>query len=141
PSNESDEFLRNRIRNTVIPALKKCDSRFDRKFTHALKNIQETNQFLQDEAQKHLIALSTNIDEHFALDIKHFLELPPIIRERVLLLWLCKEGVKFPVSKGFFSEIIRFLQQHSGGSHNMHKEWKIIKSKGKASILKLFLIM
>ena len=41
PTNESCEFLRNRIRKWVIPALKKTDPRFDKKFETSLDALEQ----------------------------------------------------------------------------------------------------
>src|SRR5579872_4562008 len=46
PTNESDAYLRNRIRNTVIPALTATDNRFSANFMATLHRLQETEEFL-----------------------------------------------------------------------------------------------
>src|SRR5206468_2553566 len=46
PSNESPEFLRNRIRATVLPALKACDKRFYNNFLTTIHRLQETEDYL-----------------------------------------------------------------------------------------------
>ena len=47
PSNISQEFLRNRIRKHVIPALKNCDARFDQNFQTTIHRLQKTEQFFR----------------------------------------------------------------------------------------------
>src|SRR5579872_5791090 len=46
-SNESQDYLRNRIRSTVLPALHTCDERFDANFLSTLHNLAATEKFLE----------------------------------------------------------------------------------------------
>ena len=134
PTNDSDKFLRNRIRKTVIPALKSCDERFDSKFKQALKNLQETEQFLQNLTQKTFAHITQQTELGLQVNVEKFLDLQPMLQQRVLLHWLCLEQVQFPVSNGFFLEIIRFLTQPNGATHTLHQGWSIVKRKRKAFI-------
>ncbi len=130
PTNESEQFLRNKIRKHVLPALKKCDERFDTKFKETLESLRKTETYLQKETTKifkeitiqNKIGRCINTEKLFALD--------SVAQNRVLLFWLCTENIQFPVSKGFFSELLRFLKQPSGGSHKCCPDWSIIKKKG-----------
>lgn len=45
-TNSSDLYLRNRVRSTVIPALKSADSRFETNFAKLLERLQETEDYL-----------------------------------------------------------------------------------------------
>lgn len=134
PSNDSDDFLRNRIRKTALPALRHCDSRFDKKFEQTLKKLQETEDFLQIETKKAFAQITTKKEQHCYLDIDLLLAFHPVLRQRVLLYWLCQENVSFPVSHGFFAEIVRFLRQKGAQSHKLHTDWSITKQKGSAHI-------
>ena len=134
PTNDSDRFLRNRIRKTVLPALKLCDKRFDSKFKQALHNLQETEQFLQNLTQKTFAHITQQTELGLQVNVEKFLNLEPVPQQRVLLHWLCLEQVQFPVSNGFFQEIIRFLAQPNGATHTLHSGWSIVKRKRKAFI-------
>ena len=46
-TNLSENYLRNRIRKYVLPAMQKSDDRFDQKFASTLKHLQEENDFLK----------------------------------------------------------------------------------------------
>ena len=65
------------------------------------------------------------------LDIKKLFLLEQLIQDRVILLWLCKENLKFSPSTKLFDEIKRFLFQTKSKSHQVYKEWKITKDKNK----------
>lgn len=134
PTNASDKFLRNRIRSQVLPALRTCDTRFDKKFEHTLEQLQQTEQFLQKETAKSAARLFEKKGETLYLPAAKLLQLHPVMRDRVLLYWLCQEDVKFPVHRGFFYEIIKFLAQPAGGVHQLHHEWQLVKQKGMVRI-------
>jgi len=134
PSNDTDDFLRNRIRKTVLPALRDCDSRFDTKFKQTLEKLQETEYFLQIETEKAFAQISTKTEQHYDINIDELLALHPVLLQRVLLYWLCQENVSFPVSHGFFAEILRFLQQKGEKSHTLHQNWCLTKKRGNAHI-------
>jgi len=136
PSNESDQFLRNRIRNNVIPALRVCDERFDKKYAHTLASLQRTENFLVQETKKHFEKVALKKEMFFQLDLKKLFQLHPVLYERVLLYWLCQEQVQFPVSRGFFQELVKFLQQPHGGTHQLHHDWRLIKQKGMVRVEK-----
>ena len=131
PSNESPEFLRNRIRNTAIPALRACDDRFDNNFESTLENLQQTEEFLQQFAQKKLNEITTNQ----SLIIEQLLVLHPILRNKIIIAWLIENKVPFTPSAGLIDEIVRFLQQSGDGQHIFYGKWKIHKQDGKATII------
>lgn len=134
PTNDSDKFLRNRIRKTVLPALRTCDERFDGKFKQAVDNLQETESFLQVLAQKTFVCIAKQTENGYHVDFRQLLDLEPVLRQRVLLHWLCLEQVQFPVSTGFLDEIIRFLRHPRGGKHSVHRDWSIVKRENRAHL-------
>ena len=125
PSNESPEFLRNRIRNTVIPALRECDNRFDHNFSSTHKNLQETEEFLQQLAKKTLSEISDNNQ----IIIVKLLALHPVLRNRILINWLITNKVSFTPSQGLLDEIVRFLEQSGEGKHMFYEQWNLVKEK------------
>ena len=137
PTNASDKFLRNRVRSQVLPALRTCDARFDKKFEHTLEQLQQTEQFLQQETKNTAAQLFEKKGETIYLPATKLLQLHPVLRDRVLLYWLCQENVQFPVRRGFFYEIIKFLAQPAGGTHKLHHEWQLVKQKGMVRIERL----
>jgi tRNA(Ile)-lysidine synthase len=124
PSNTSDKFLRNRIRNDLIPAFKLCDNRFETTFTNTFARLQQTEDFLQEMTLKTL----KELEQEKGLLIPAFLELHAEMQYRVLIAWLCQEKVKFPVSQGFLDEIIRFLKESPQTSHTLMNSWKLVRN-------------
>jgi len=125
-TNESDSFLRNRIRKYVIPALQKCDERFDKKFESSLEHLKQEDDFLDELTQKacDLVFADKKIGNK-----TEFEKLSLVIQKRLVPYWLTKEKVIFSPSNPQIMEIIRFLASPRGGSHQIHTEWSIQKKQ------------
>lgn len=134
-TNTSDNFLRNRIRNHAIPALQKCDSRFDTNFERTLALLQETEQFIDSLSHKAFETISIVESGHRLLNIEKLCTLDPVLCNRVLILWLISYNVPFTPSSSFFEEMIRFLGQKGNRSHQLHPLWKVHTKNGFAFIL------
>jgi len=134
PSNVAQEFLRNRIRTHVIPALKKCDDRFDVKFKETINRLQNTEKFLEQLTHEKFNEISTKEKGVFHINLKLLISLHPVLLYRVLMHWLIKQNVKFPVSEGFLDEIIKFLKQPGSKEHQLHHDWYLVKKRGLAYI-------
>ncbi len=131
PSNDTDSFLRNRIRKHVIPALAACDDRFDQKFQTTLQLLKEEANFLkrltlQTFKQTFTYDYETNV---YTGDLQYFMTVDPVLQRRVVMHWLIQEKVTFAVSTAFINEIIRFLQSPAGGSHIVGPSITIIKKQ------------
>ncbi|MGE0206877.1 MAG: tRNA lysidine(34) synthetase TilS [Candidatus Babeliales bacterium] len=137
PSNESESFLRNRIRLNVIPAIKECDARFDTNFVRTLSALQETEQYLQTLTAATFQTLAEFQDSSWHLSLEQFKALDPFMQKRVLLYWLIKEQVPFTPTASFLDEILRFLYTKQGGSHTLAPTWALEKKQGKILIIKI----
>jgi tRNA(Ile)-lysidine synthase len=133
-SNHSADYLRNRIRLGVIPALQECDARWNGNFLATITRLQQDDELLNDSAHKAIEDILKKVDDVEVFDIKQFLAIHPLLYPRVIMSWLIKNNVKFPVSQGFLEEIIRFLSHERGGTHVIHREWCLIKKQGLARI-------
>lgn len=129
-SNDSPDYLRNRIRHSVIPALRLSDHRFDATFATTHDHLQQAENFLQNLAEQTFKEIST----HNAINTQHLLGLHPVLRTRVTILWLCAAQVPFVPSQGLFDEIMRFLEKPGSGEHTFYARWRIIKNNGTAHI-------
>lgn len=131
PSNESDDFLRNRIRKYLSPALQKCDERAQANLLRAIEQLQETEMFLQKETEDTYKKLTHNKK----IDIKLFKNLEIFIQKRVICLWLEKKAPIFTLTESFIDEIIRFLISPRGGTHQLGTTWSITKKQNKALLI------
>lgn len=133
PSNNADIYLRNRIRNTVLPSLYAADSRFETTFKSTLTQLQETESFLQDLAEQ-TFAKITHQDTVLWIHNAQFLQLHPILRNRIVVLWLCKAGVPFTPTQAFLQEIERFMGNSHSNEHHIKHDWKLCKKNGHTAI-------
>jgi tRNA(Ile)-lysidine synthase len=141
PSNSSHDFLRNRIRHTVLPALEKADSRFAHNMQRTIAQLQETENFLEKLTQQ-IFELCTTRDNASLpekkpkLNLKIFLAQDIFIQQRVLMQLLVTERVPFTPTQKLLQEITRFLKQAGSKSHQLNTLWRITKKQPWAFIEK-----
>jgi|SaaInlStandDraft_4_1057021.scaffolds.fasta_scaffold04995_2 tRNA(Ile)-lysidine synthase len=140
-TNESDSFLRNRIRKYVIPALQKCDDRFNKKLESTLEHLKQEDDFLDRLTEKvcdNVFAVRRNQKDTTTIGNKtEFANLDLAIQKRLIPYWLTKEKVIFSPSNTHIMEIIRFLKSPRGGTHSIHQTWCIKKQQNNFWIEKL----
>lgn len=129
PSNVSESFLRNRIRASVLPALRECDNRFDANFLRTMHNLHQTESFLHDVTNKTFKSIATLIDGAWHIDINALQNARPFMQHRLLMHWLIAQQVPFTPSQAFLEEIKRFLFNGESKEHSLHKAWVIVKKK------------
>ncbi len=136
PTNVSDQFLRNRIRMQVIPALRECDARCDESIKRTMENLRATDDFLQQHTQELFETCTSQRGSKIWLDTQLFFKQHPFMQKRVLLHWLIAANVPFTPSQALFDEITRFLQNTKSSEHTFYNAWKIVK-KGELATLAL----
>jgi len=136
-SNYSPHYLRNRIRSKVLPALRECDSRFELNFLTTLHRLTATESFLEKLTETHFTKLSYHDGTRYILTLPDLLDTDPVILSRIIIHWLIKEHVQFPITQAFLDEIIRFLRNPRGGKHHIHEQWILVKKQKKVSLLKI----
>jgi tRNA(Ile)-lysidine synthase len=134
-TNESDAFLRNRIRKNIIPALQVTDDRWHTAAQRTFENLHETETFLTQFTQKTFQEISTVQDSKLSIDKEKFLAQEPFLQKRILLHWLCTEKVPFVPSQQFFDEILRFIKTSKKISHRLSSEWALQQKKKILSLI------
>lgn len=132
PTNSSDHYLRNRVRNHVIPALQQADSRFDQKLSSTMSHLAQVEDFLQQQVTQTLEQIKTVK----GIDLQQFLLLHSILQQRILLNLMILEHVIFTPSQKLFKEIMRFLEKSSSNKHVIHNSWMVEKNKSHFAIKK-----
>lgn len=135
PSNQDPSFLRNRIRNQLTPILPDIDPRLQKNFISTMHHLTQVDAFLREQTQQSMDAIA-NPNQKNSLNIKQFLQLNPLIQQRILLYLLINQDAQFTPSQALFAEIIRFLTTGKQAEHSMHPSYKVIKTKEFFSIKK-----
>ena len=131
-SNESDDFLRNRIRNDLIPTLQGIDPRFRNKLEETLATLTQENELLQAVSNEAFEKVFTTTSSKQTVGNQTlFRTLHPATQKRLLIDWFKVENVTFQPSTGLFQEIVRFLVSKRGGTHTIHTDWLITKRQTK----------
>jgi len=125
PTNLSDVYLRNRIRNHVIPSIQKIDDRFEKNLTSTMKQLSQAEDFIQKEVSKTMITIATDQ----GIDIIYFLQLHTIIQQNILLRLIIQNQISCNPSQKLFKEIMRFLEKSTKNKHILHESWMIQKNK------------
>lgn len=84
-TNESDLYLRNRMRREVLPILKTMNPSALEAFSRMTEAVRVDEAFLKESAQE---AAKTVITSR-GVDEQALLKLPPALQRRVLYMWLC----------------------------------------------------
>jgi len=132
PTNTSDLYLRNRIRNHVIPALQATDSRFDITLPTTMQHLAQVDDFLE----QHTMQILTQIRSNQGIEIKSFLSLHLIVQQRIVLGLIIENQVPFLPTQKFLKEIMRFLEKSTKTKHVIHHLWMIQKNKTHFTIQK-----
>lgn len=127
PSNESSLFLRNRIRHTVVPAIKSVDDRFSGNVQKALDHLAQADDCLESCSLEYLAKITVDYENNNAILIEELLKLHPYMQKRILIAWFCKLHLPFEPSESWLAEIIRFFCQPESKSHRVHSDWSLIK--------------
>jgi tRNA(Ile)-lysidine synthase len=133
PTNCSDNYLRNRIRNHVIPALQFADHRFNQKLSATMSHLTQVEDFLNEQVTHTLDKMSSNQ----GIDLYIFLSLHLVLQQRLLLHLMITEQVVFTPSQNLFKEIMRFLEKSTSNTHTIHDSWMIQKNKSHFAIKKI----
>ena len=85
-TNESDLYLRNRVRREVLPVFKSMNPSVLEAFSRMTEAVRADEQYLKACAQE---AAKTVRTPHGGVDEQALLKLPPALQRRVLYMWLC----------------------------------------------------
>lgn len=135
-TNESELFLRNKIRKKVIPVLRDCDSRFDSNFFKTLSHIQDSERFFDQLTKQEYLKIKHVQDSHIGLRYMILRDLDIFLQKRMLIMWLCEVRVPFSLSDNFLNEILRFIENKKANYHSIHQNWILEKAQSILFIIK-----
>lgn len=89
-SNMSDDYMRNRIRHRLMPAIaENLNPRIRDALCRTASIVNAENEFLDEEARR----LVDRLADGCGIDLKEYRKSPPALRRRAVLLWLFANGV------------------------------------------------
>lgn len=130
PTNESMDYLRNRIRMHIIPVLKECDQRFDANFLRTQAKLQEADNFIKDVTNDMFNTVVTDAK----INIKQLIIQHQFLQKQIVLQWLIASRVSFELTDSFIEEVLKFLTSERGGKHTFNN-WVIEKKQHIATIV------
>jgi len=136
PSNISDDYLRNRIRNHLLPKFDKVDDRAQQNLMATISRLQSTEAFLVEHTSTVWGAIACKKGNSWHVDCIQLLAQHEAMRQRLLMHWLTAERVTFVPTQRFFAEIERFLRGPDSKTHQIHRTWTLNKRKNRANITK-----
>ncbi|MBY0353853.1 tRNA lysidine(34) synthetase TilS [Candidatus Babeliales bacterium] len=126
PTNQADDFLRNRIRKYVIPALRDCDERFEQKCESTIQHLQAEDDFLKKLT---LQAFGSIFDTKMHGSLTALRTCEPVIQKRLVIHWLVEQKASFKPSENFITEVLKFLLSSRGGTHQLGEHWALVKKQ------------
>jgi len=124
-SNDSDEFLRNRLRKHVIPTLIKTDARAEKNILELMKHVEQAEAYLHEHTQY----IITQISTLQGYDTKAFLAYPLYMQYRMIMQLLIQHKIPITLRQSFLDECIRFLHNQKSISHKIHHSWALVKAR------------
>lgn len=135
-TNNSDLYLRNRIRTSVIPTLVNADKRFDATIIRTIESLQEAETFLTELTAATFNTLAILRDTSYYISISHLLSLHNFLQHRIIIHWLIVQQASFVPTQALVHEIIRFLHNNKSNHHALSSSWTLVKKKDNAFIIK-----
>ncbi|MCL4380521.1 tRNA lysidine(34) synthetase TilS [Candidatus Dependentiae bacterium] len=132
PTNNSDNYLRNRLRHAVIPALQQADARAIDGITRTIEQLRELHSWLASAVEEELQQVTIDSIEHLSLPL--LCNRAPVIRRQILLQWFIRQQLPCNPTAAWLAEIDRFIMQPQGGSHQVHPTWRLVKAGKKIRV-------
>lgn len=124
-SNDSDDFLRNRIRNHLIPTINKIDARAQKNIIHFMNHAQQTESFLEKITQDCVSEISTQN----GYCISKFLHHDLYMQQRMMIHLLIAHNIQATFQESFIQECIRFLKNTKTQRHQITASYALIKNR------------
>ena len=126
--------MRNRIRHQLIPLLPSIDERMTDHIITTMNHCAQIDEFLQQLTIQTIARITIN-NNPLSLDTQKFLQLNPILQQRIILQLLIKARATFIPSQALFAEIIRFLKTGKKRFHAIHPSYNISKQQSSFYII------
>ena len=107
-TNSSNDYMRNVIRNKVIPILAEINPSIAKTYGDTVRAIRDDNKYINDRADR----LTNMLYNHKEIDLDWLSDTEPALMSRVLSIWLSeKHGIK--ASRSILNNVIRAVKTKS----------------------------
>jgi tRNA(Ile)-lysidine synthase len=120
PCNNNKNYLRNKLRLNFLPILNNIDDRFEASILHFMKILSQADNIIEK-------LVLNEFEKNLFFNVSYFLSLDSLIQSKIIEKLIYRLGYKKEVSLRICLEIIRFLNNKSGGTHIVNNI--IIKKK------------
>ncbi len=130
-TNQGDLYLRNRIRNTLVPTLTAVDQRFVSNTNRLMEHLADTEDFLCDMTTAAVNSITIAGEQKAIRMVRRdgFCKLHPFMQRRIVLWILIEACVPFVPTTAFVNEVLRFIHNSGSGVHQVGVDWSIVKTK------------
>lgn len=125
-TNDTDVFLRNNVRNNVLPLLQSIDDRFSHNALSTIEKLRKENHALNKLTDK----LINDMTHENAYQLSTFAAYDEVLQKRILIKLLVKSSFIFTPTTPFLDELLRFLHTPRGGSHQIASPGRVVKKSG-----------
>jgi len=127
PTNQNDQFLRNKIRNHILPELNQCDSRFNSSLNRTMERLHEADEFISMYTKKQYKTILLFHNNKIWININKLLTHSVYIKRQLLIHWFIQSKVPFTPSTQLFNEVLRFIKNSKNIEHTLYPSWKLTK--------------
>ena len=124
-SNNSDDFLRNRIRTHLIPTINQIDNRSAKNILNFMNHAQQTEDYLEKITQELINTITTQT----GYCVSTFLAHDVYMQKRIMMHLLFTHKIQAIFQDSFIQECIRFLRNSKANRHKIAHSWALIKRR------------
>lgn len=114
-SNQSMDFLRNRVRHQILPWFREENARWEAELTEHLTLLQSEQDYLDREAERYYVACVLESGFVWRLDVKLFSEVHPALQRRLLKRLLTRFHGEWKRFSSKHIEALMLLSSAQGG--------------------------
>lgn len=118
PSNQSDDYMRNRYRHSIVPQMAKENKSVAQKIVPLTDELQQDEAFLRQLTKEHLRAHVQLTEEGFpTMNVKQFNSMPTALQRRaipLLLDYLYKENRTISYKSDLIRQLLEHLRSQEG---------------------------
>jgi tRNA(Ile)-lysidine synthase len=124
-TNDSTDFLRNKIRKLLIPEISSIDPRAHTNILSFMDHMSKVHTFISEQA----VQMQQNMSTQHGIAIIEFLSTDEIIQEQILTNLVIHHKIPITLKKSWFAECIKFLKQRNTNMHAIASHWNLVTQK------------